>query len=178
MVDQNQSLPQSSPSNPKQRQAKTLKKFFIVGLVAVAAVAIFVAMSFGEKSPIYAAGDVTLDPSLASAATGIRTLFIILHDEQSAMPMPMGASRVKLYKDAEGQFYTFVLTKESMQMMGRTMGGDNGGDNASPKTIRLKARLDTDGSAGMDQPGDLVGEVSGVPFGATGIHIKIDRAIP
>ncbi len=44
-----------------------------------------------------------------------------------------------------------------------------------PPQFRLKARLDADGAGGMDQPGDLVGEVSQVASGSRDVVITINR---
>ena len=38
--------------------------------------------------------------------------------------------------------------------------------------MRIKARLDKDGSAGMDQPGDLTGEIKPVAVGSKGLRLK------
>ncbi|MBC7531864.1 MAG: hypothetical protein H7318_09815 [Oligoflexus sp.] len=107
------------------------------------------------------------DAALIKKDAGIRTLFIILYDADSPRPMPYGAVKVDLREDAKGAFYKGDLTSENIQ----TMGG-----GPVPKNLRLKARLDKDGSAGMDQPGDLVGTVEKAKAGET-VKIKIAKAI-
>ncbi len=107
------------------------------------------------------------DAELQKKDAGIRTLFIIVYDADSPRPMPYGAMKVTLKDDAKGSFYSGDLTTENVQ----TMGG-----GAVPKNIRLKARLDKDGSAGMDSPGDLVGLVEKVKAGDK-TEIKINKAI-
>ncbi|RZA26667.1 MAG: hypothetical protein EOP10_02825, partial [Proteobacteria bacterium] len=88
------------------------------------------------------------DAALVKKDAGIRTLFVIVYDADSPRPMPYGAMKVDLKDDAKGTFYTGDLTSENVQ----TMAG-----GPLPKNIRLKARLDKDGSAGMDAAGDLTG---------------------
>lgn len=107
------------------------------------------------------------DAALVKKDAGIRTLFIILYDADSPRPMPYGAVKIDLKEDAKGAFYKGDLTSENVQ----TMGG-----GPVPKNLRLKARLDKDGSAGMDQPGDLVGTVEKAKAGET-VKIKISKAI-
>ena len=52
------------------------------------------------------------------------------------------------------------------------MGGPN---KPKPKTMRIKARLDVDGQAGRDQPGDIVGEATQVAYGSTNIAIELNK---
>ena len=114
-----------------------------------------------------ATGQLTLDAALQQKATGIKTLFIVIYDEASKRPMPFGATKVMLDKDAKGKFHKFELTTKNVRQMGH---------GPLPQTMRIKARLDKDGSAGMDTAGDLVGEVKGVKKGATDITIAISEA--
>lgn len=107
------------------------------------------------------------DAALIKKDAGIRTLFVILYDGDSPRPMPYGAVKVDLKEDAKGTFYKGDLTSENVQ----TMGG-----GPIPKNLRLKARLDKDGSAGMDQPGDLVGIIEKAKAGDK-VKIKIAKAI-
>lgn len=148
-----------------------MKKFMwiAVGLVAVVIVFAFVtALDMGERSPIYAGGQIELSPDLARDAQGINTLFIIVNDPASPMPMPLGAVKERLDSDFTGSF-SFTLTKEKMIMMNP--------DAPMPKVLRLKARLDKDGVAGVDQPGDLVGIIDSVNLGDSNVLIRIDRRI-
>ena len=154
-----------------------MKKLGLIGGVVIAAVvviAVLVAGSMGETSDIYASGRVVLDPKLKDAAKGIRTLFIIASGPDR--PMPLGAQRTTLTGDADGVVYTFTLTKDNFQTMGGGAAMAAGG-NALPAKFRLKARLDQDGAAGPDQPGDLVGDVKEVTLGAKGVEIVIDRRV-
>ncbi len=96
------------------------------------------------------------DAGLLKKNAGIRTLYVIIYDAESAMPMPYGALQVKLDKDAKGSFYKGDLTTSNVMMM-------SGGP--VPKSVRIKARLDKDGSAGKDDAGDLVGIVDKVKAG-------------
>lgn len=139
-----------------------------LGLVIIIAIALSSALQMGEKSPIYAAGTVELAPELVTDAQGISTLFIILHDAESGMPMPFGAMKERLSSDLTAS-YAFKITKEQLMMMN---------PNAPvPGTFRLKARLDKDGVAGADQPGDLVGSVENIQLGSTDVIIRIDRKV-
>lgn len=107
------------------------------------------------------------DPALQKKDTGIRTLYVTLYDAASSMPMPYGALKVDLDKDAKGTFYKGELNSTNVMIMG---GGD------VPKTLRIKARLDKDGSAGRDEAGDLVGIADQVSLGAK-VKVVINRAI-
>jgi len=144
----------------------TLIGMLIVGLAAV--VAISVALNTGEKSPIYVSGDVELPPEFMVDAKGIQTMFIILFDEESPMPMPYGATKEYLKSDLT-QPIVFSLTKEKLQIMRE--------NSPSPRIMRVKVRLDKDGFGGPDQQGDLIGTVEHVNFGSTGIRVKIQQKI-
>jgi len=148
-----------------------MKKLGLIGVVAIGAVIVIAAITagqMGETSHAFARGKIVLSDQLSGAAAGTRTLFIIASGPDR--PMPLGAFKKTLGSDAKGAFYDFVLTKDNMQRMM--------GDEAWPETFKLKARLDKDGMAGPDQPGDLVGEVFPVSVGAEGIEIRIERLIP
>lgn len=137
-------------------------------LIVIVAIALSSALQMGEKSPIYAAGTVEIAPELLSDAQGIGTLFIILHDAESSMPMPFGAVKERLSKDFQGNF-AFTITKEQMMMMNPNA--------VVPHAFRVKARLDKDGVAGADQPGDLVGSLDSIPTGSTDVVIRITRKV-
>ncbi len=121
----------------------------------------------GETSHAYARGKVILNDGLEEQAKGIRTLFIVATGPDR--PMPIGAFRKSLPNDVKGEVYEFVLTKDNVQSMM--------GEAPWPEGFKLKARLDRDGSAGADQPGDLVGEVFPVAKGQVGVEIRIDRVV-
>ena len=165
-----ESLPQLSV-NTLLFEVSFMKKIgwigaLIVGLMLV--VAVVMAGQMGETSPAFARGRVILDDAVREQAQGADTLFVIMSGPDR--PMPLGALRHKLTSEPSGVIYEFALTKESMQMM---MGG---GD--VPETFKLKARLDRDGVAGPDQPGDLTGEILAVPRGSKGVDIRITRVVP
>jgi len=128
--------------------------------------------SAGEKKnkpELIASGTLILEKSdLITKAKGIRTLFLIVSDPKSPRPMPYGAKKIELEKDASGKFYKFEITTANLMTMGQHA--------AVPKQIRLKARLDKDGSAGMDQPGDIVGISSSLELGSSDINIVLDQA--
>lgn len=136
-------------------------------ILVIVAVAIFTAMKMGEQSPVYLAGRVRLSENLKEKAKGIRTLYLVIYDTESQMPMPFGAMKENLSSDAAGSFHEFLMTKERIQLM-------NPRGQHVPKFFRVKARLDLDGAAGMDQPGDLTGSLAKVAFGSEELTIVID----
>ncbi len=145
-----------------------MKNIGLLGiLIVIAAVigAVFVALDYGETSPIYASGTVELADELESSGVTINTLFLVLYDADSDMPMPYGAVRYKLSAPPKGQFHHFIITKETLNVMNP--------QRALPKNFRIKAKLDLDGNAGMDQPGDLYGELAPVAFGSKDLVISI-----
>ncbi len=105
----------------------------------------------------FATLEVTVEDKVAKAAAGVRTLYVIVYDSESKMPMPYGAMKVDLKADAKGSIFKGDLTTANVQRMNPQA--------PFPKTIRLKARLDKDGNAGMDQPGDVVGKADGIKVG-------------
>jgi hypothetical protein len=147
-----------------------MKKIGLIGVVAIIAVivlAIFSAGQMGHTSKARLRGKVILDDSLVNAAQGIRTLFVTVYDQNQ--PMPYGAQRTILSADPQGELYEFALTNESVQRMSP--------DLPWPETMRVKARLDRDGSGGPDQPGDLVGELSNVAVGTQDVVLKIEKVV-
>ncbi|MFK7824230.1 MAG: hypothetical protein AB8G05_08735 [Oligoflexales bacterium] len=149
---------------------KSLPKWTLVGIsIAILGGVIGMVSQFAEKSFIYAQGEVFLPPELEEKATGIRTLFIVLYDTANPAPMPYGAIRMNLAGDAKGSFHKFVITKDNLQVMRPS--------HRIPKTLRIKARLDRSGTAGMDAPGDIVGEILPVKTGSTDVRITINKLI-
>ncbi len=112
--------------------------------------------------------EISIDDKLLAKNVGVRTLFVIVYDTESKMPMPFGAMKIDLKADAKGSIYKGDLTTANIQRMNP--------DAPLPKTIRIKARLDKDGSAGMDQAGDLVGIVEKINVGEK-TKITINTAI-
>ncbi len=111
--------------------------------------------------------EVKLSPKLLAQAAGVRTLFITVFDAKSPRPMPYGAMKVDLSKDAAEQVFQGSLDTDKVRPMG---GGE------VPKLLRIKARLDKDGGAGPDATGDLVGVVNEVQAGGK-VTITIDKVI-
>jgi hypothetical protein len=148
-----------------------MKRITLIGILVVGLVALFAiltALNTGEKSPIYVAGTVELPGEMRADAEGIRTMFVSIFDEESQMPMPYGAMKEYLPDDLSKPI-EFALTKEKMQIMN---------PNARmPRYMRVKVRFDKDGMAGADQPGDLVGIVEHVQFGAENVRLKIQQKI-
>lgn len=113
--------------------------------------------------------DVKIDDlALVQKSAAIRTLYITLYDADAPAPRPYGAMRVVLEKDAaKGTIFRGALTSANVMIMG---GGP------MPKNLKIKARLDKDGSAGPDEKGDLVGIVEKIAAGAS-TTIVIDKAL-
>lgn len=144
-----------------------MKNIWLVGatvLVLAIVAAVTVAVYTGEKSKIIIAGKIKIAPHLQAKAKRISTLYIVLRDAQASHPMPYGA-----YVDRAGD-YNFLLTKDNIQLMGMGAGAD-------PISFNIKARLDVDGKAGADQPGDLVGELTNVASGSADIVVNITREV-
>ena len=141
-------------------------------VLVAAVVGIMTALNMGQKSPAFARGHIQLPATLSAEAADIGTLFVVVYDANSPMPMPYGAMKERLRGPIEaGQDWSFdfLITKEKLQVMNPM--------SPEPKTMRLKVRLDRDGVAGPDQPGDLTGEVEGVNFGSEGVEITIDQVV-
>ena len=71
-------------------------KKVILGLIfaaAVVGIGIYSAIDLGEKSPVYASGKIVLPSEHAKAALGIKTLYLVVYDLDSPMPMPYGPHR-------------------------------------------------------------------------------------
>ena len=147
-----------------------MKKVGLIGglaILIVFVIAVFTAGHMGQTNPARARGTVVLPDNLKEMAKGIRTLYIIA--QGTDRPMPLGAFRETLSDDPSGVVYEFVLTADNMpSMMGEVQW---------PATFKLKARLDQDGAAGPDRPGDLVGEVYPVKLGQEGVEIRIDHVV-
>jgi hypothetical protein len=107
------------------------------------------------------------DAKLAAKGAGVHTLFITIYDAASQAPRPYGAVKVDLAKDAsKGTIYKGTLDQNNVMVMG---GGE------MPKKLRIKAKLDKDGSAGPDEAGDLVGTTE-TELGGKAV-VTIDKAI-
>lgn len=144
--------------------------FLLVGAVAVILLAISAAFMTGQRSPLYASGSISIAPDLEASARGFRTLYIVALPAGGAR-MPLGAARFSVSADAQGKFQDFVLTPETMTMM------PGAAASGMPEAFTIKARLDSDGAGGMDQPGDLTGETTDVRLGSKDIHVTISRAV-
>ena len=108
-------------------------------LVLVGLLAPLAGVVHAETATKIADVDVKIDEALVKKATGIHTMFIVLYDAASTRPMPYGAIKVTLDKDAKGTFYKGALTTDNVMVMG---GGD------LPKTVRIKAKLNPQDNAG------------------------------
>ena len=147
---------------------RNLKLVTVVGGIVVVLVAVVLAFMVGEKSELYLSGKVTVEPSLLAKAKNISTIYLILRDAESKIPMPYGAYRDRVNFNHSNS-YRFVITKEKLQLMQQQA--------SIPRVFNLKVRLDSDGYGGVDQQGDLVGEQSNVAFGTTTVELIVDREV-
>ena len=75
-------------------------------------------LAAAEGTKKFADIEVSLDDSaLLKKNTGIRTLYVTIYDASSSMPMPYGAVKVDLDKDAKGTFYKAELSSENVTVM-------------------------------------------------------------
>lgn len=147
---------------------KRLGWLWAVGIGSVIVLAIVTASQLGQTNPAMARGRVVLADELKSAASDIHTLFLIV--SPTDMPMPYGAFRKTVGDVAPGVIYEFALTYDNLQRMRM--------DLPWPEPFKLKARLDRDGVAGPDQPGDLVGELAPLSPGAQDLEVRITKLVP
>jgi hypothetical protein len=138
-------------------------------LTLVIAACIGAAFFFGETSPIIAEGKIILKPELEAQAQGMRTMYIIVKDPASPMPMPYGAMATTLASEPSGTVITFKLTKDNLRIM--NAGADH------PTKITIKARLDMDGMGGADQAGDITGILENIPWGSRDLVISLDQLV-
>ena len=148
---------------------RNIKLLTIIGGLAVVLVAVGLAFIVGEKSEVYLSGEVTVAPQLQDKAKNISTIYLILRDAESKIPMPYGAYRDRV-DFTQADSYRFVITKEKLQLMQQQA--------EVPRLFNLKVRLDTDGYGGIDQAGDLVGELTNVAFGTKSVKLTVVREIP
>lgn len=151
-----------------ERLVRNIKLFTVIGGVVVVLVAVALAFVVGEKSEIYLAGEITVDPLLRDKARNISTVYIILRDAESKIPMPYGAYRDRI-DFSNNDSYRFLITKDKLQLMQQQA--------SVPSVFNLKVRLDADGYGGVDQAGDLVGEQAGITFGTRAVKLTIDREL-
>ena len=152
-------------SNKRQNERRIL----LAALTIVIAACIGAAIFFGQTSPVIAEGKVVLKPEFDAQAQGMRTVYIIVRDPASPMPMPYGAMATTLTSDATGNVMNFKLTKENLRVMAEA--------SNHPQKVTIKARLDMDGLGGSDQPGDIVGILENVDWGARNLTIALDQLV-
>jgi hypothetical protein len=139
----------------------------LAGIVILMGV-IYVAMNFAEKPAIVAKVIPTLSDEVKSLATHHSVIYVTLFDE--ATPMPYAAMREVISVGPEGKLRDLFVTEEKIQVMNPS--------RPRPSSMRLKVRLDADGSAGPDQPGDITGETRGVTWGQdAGVQVLLDKFI-
>lgn len=148
---------------------KRVTLWSFVGIAIIIGIAVAVAFQTGEKSPVYVAGKIRLADNLAGNAAGMNTLYLVLYDANTGRPMPYGAVRENVAENPQGEFFQFVITQEKLQVMSP--------NSRVPHHFRIKARLDRDGLGGVDQPGDLVGEIDSVAYGSANVEITIAKLV-
>ena len=145
------------------------RKIMLAVVTVVIAACIGTAFFFGETSPIIAEGKITLAPGLEAQAQGMRTVYIIVRDPYSPMPMPYGAMATTIASDPTGTVMTFKLTKDNLRVMSDS--------SEHPQNIQIKARLDLDGMGGTDQAGDITGIIESVNWGARDLNIVLNHLV-
>jgi len=145
---------------------KGLKWVGIIGVVVIVIAGFFAALDMGEKSPVFVSGTITIPEEYKGDAAGVATLFVIIYDANSPMPMPFGAMKEPMPADLS-QPIPFLVTKESLQTMNP--------DAPAPEVLRVKVRIDKDGIAGPDQPGDLTGGAEQIRFGERNLGLVINK---
>lgn len=145
------------------------RRILLASLTLVIAACIGAALFFGQTSPIIAEGKILLKPEFEAQAQGMRTVYIIVRDPASPMPMPFGAMATTLSDDPSGTVMSFKLTKDNLRVMNAA--------SEPPKKITIKARLDMDGLGGADQAGDIVGATENIDWGAQDVTVTLDQLI-
>ncbi len=132
------------------------KKFvtILAGIVIFLGI-IYAAVNFAEKPSIVVKVVPSLSTEVKSMATHHSVIYVTLFDETT--PMPYAAMREVISVGSEGKLRDILVTEEKIQVMNPS--------RPRPSSMRVKVRLDADGSAGPDQPGDITGETRGITWG-------------
>ncbi len=104
---------------------------------------------------------------LKAPATDSRTIFLIVQDPASPMPMPCAAQKIELAKPLQGEL-AISLDSDKLKLIACP---------AVPAVFHLKAKLDKDGSAGRDSSGDVVGIAQHVKNGARNVVVTLDKVV-
>jgi len=142
--------------------------FTKISLVALLALPILgLIYKYGRVSASFMEMNVELAPELADQGQGARTLFFIFYKETEPSSKVWVAYREQL----EGPLVEsrkFVFNKEKIQLY-----RDNW---QAPDEFRGKIRLDLDGFAGPDQPGDIIGWLPMQPIGSS-VIVRLDSLV-
>lgn len=135
------------------------------GVIALAGVAAWMGLAHGCEKPSGSgviAGQVTIDPALASKVRPTDVLFVIVRRPQGA-PRPLAAKRIDNPKFP----VSFEITNQDVMASGSELRG----------MVDVLARIDRDGKAGPPQPGDLEGKFAKNPtlVGSREVAIVIDK---
>lgn len=115
------------------------------------------------SADILASGSIEVVPELAGMAKQITTVFVIVRSQTPGGP-PFAV--VKLKNEMRSSLPFEITTKDVMGMGGQMP--------ADPKIV---VRFDIDGSAGPEQPGDLVGELGQLQPGQRNVVVQVDRMV-
>lgn len=149
---------------------KKLIPICLLLLVVFVGLGLYKALKTGEKSPIYLSGNINISKPLIEKIKNQDTLYLVLYDKNSPMPMPYGAVREKFDPNvAKKGKIGFLITKEKLQLMNE--------NSPVPKVFRFKVRIDKDGIGGRDQIGDLTGELGEVNYGNKNVAIDINKIV-
>ena len=113
--------------------------------------------------PLEISGMIDIRPELKKRLKPTDTLFIIVTQPGSRIPLAVKkVAPVRLP-------YIYRIGPENLMIPGRTLEGP----------VSLKVRLDKDGQANPDQPGDLTGKPAQDPLElpARGVHVLIDTVV-
>lgn len=146
------------------------KKSFlwIAAVAALAAIIVGIAANFADDPGIIARANLNIAEDIKPMATHHDTLFVTVFDSDS--PMPYGAMREHITIGSDGSLRQVVLTEEKIKIMDSS--------RPRPEKLRIKVRLDADGTAGPDQPGDITGELLNIPWGSKEtLEITLDKFI-
>ncbi len=148
---------------------KKNKTWIFVGLAALILVAIgLVAANFSEKPVVIVRISPKLTESTKANATHHKVVYVTLFGSDS--PMPYAAMREYLEVGSTLDLREILVTAEKLTVM-------NPG-REQPQFVRVKVRLDADGAAGPDQPGDITGQAEQVQWGGNeSIPIVLDKFI-
>lgn len=145
------------------------KTWIFAGLAIVVIVGVgLVAASFSEKPVIIVRLSPKLTTETKANATHHKVIYISLFGSDS--PMPYAAMREHIEVGNTLDLREIIVTAEKLTVMNP--------DREQPQLMRVKVRLDADGTAGPDSPGDITGQAEPVQWGGGEIvQVVLDKFI-